>query len=49
MIDWKQLDGNFDLIILFHVIEHIVGFDSIAQLSMRLTKAGAMYIKTPDA
>ena len=47
--DWKKLVGNFDLIILSHVIEHIVDFDDFAQLSKLLTETGVMYIEVPDA
>lgn len=47
--DWKNLGGNFDLIILSHVVEHMVNFDDIAQLTKLLTKSGYIYIEVPDA
>lgn len=47
--DWKQLDGTFDLIILSHVIEHMLDFDEIKQLTCRLSETGNLYIEVPDA
>jgi SAM-dependent methyltransferase len=47
--DWRQLDGTFDLIILSHVIEHMVDFDEIKQLTCRLSETGNLYIEVPDA
>jgi hypothetical protein len=44
-----DIDCPFDLIIISHTVEHLVGFDILKVLSDKLSPQGLLFVEVPDA
>jgi SAM-dependent methyltransferase len=43
-----DIADRFDVIVLSHVVEHLVGFESLGQLRRLLAPSGLIYVEVPD-
>ncbi|MCI1016467.1 class I SAM-dependent methyltransferase [Herbaspirillum sp. C7C2] len=46
---WQEIDQQFDVIILSHVLEHIVDLKDFSAIVGKLAPGGKIYIEVPDA
>jgi 2-polyprenyl-3-methyl-5-hydroxy-6-metoxy-1,4-benzoquinol methylase len=47
--DLHDLVGPFDVIVLSHVVEHLIDFEILGQVSKLLSRTGIVYIEVPNA